>query len=212
MPLDPRQIEAATPGTRQAGTLGDLERRLSTLEAAGFGAFSEAIVSTLPANPRDGQVINYLADGTAGIVWRLRYRAASASAYKWELVGGGSLMDEVATTEQTASTSYVALATAGPTVTPPLAGDYLVELGAHNYNSVAGLVSMSFAIGAAAAAAGDGWERWESLATGSNMTSERRLRKTSLAANAALAARYKTGAGTATFYRRWMRLTPVRVG
>jgi hypothetical protein len=47
-------------------------------------------VTSLPSSPYDGQEIYYVADATAGVIWHLRYNASSASAYKWEFVGGGS--------------------------------------------------------------------------------------------------------------------------
>jgi len=47
--------------------------------------------TSLPASPKDGQEYDYIADETNGIVWRLRYRSASASAHKWEFVGGAPL-------------------------------------------------------------------------------------------------------------------------
>jgi hypothetical protein len=59
---------------------------------AGAGA-SIPLVSTLPGSPVDGQEVYYQDSQMAaiGAVWHLRYRAASASIYKWELVGGGKL-------------------------------------------------------------------------------------------------------------------------
>lgn len=47
------------------------------------------LVSSLPVSPADGQEIYYQADATNGVIWHLRYRAASASSFKWECVGGG---------------------------------------------------------------------------------------------------------------------------
>src|SRR4030095_11342304 len=46
------------------------------------------LVSALPGSPFDGQEIYYLADATNSVIWHLRYRAGSSSAYKWEFIGG----------------------------------------------------------------------------------------------------------------------------
>lgn len=86
---------------------------------------SAPLVGALPGSPTDGQECYFLADATAGIVWHLRYRAASASANKWELVGGDPLVSGPLGSLTTASAALVAL-TGGPSVTVPLAGEYLV--------------------------------------------------------------------------------------
>src|SRR4051812_17764974 len=86
------------------------------------------LVSSLPVGPVDAQEIYYLADAANGVVWHLRYRAASASTYKWEFVGGAQLIDEIATEESGTSGTYGALTTPGPSITVPLAGDYDVTI------------------------------------------------------------------------------------
>lgn len=82
--------------------------------------------TVLPAAPINGQEYFYVADATNGVVWHLKYRAASASASKWEYVGGPPLFSEasgVATTVA-AHNVYQDLA-GGPSITVPLAGDYV---------------------------------------------------------------------------------------
>jgi hypothetical protein len=86
------------------------------------------LLSSLPSSPYDGQEIYYSADPTNGVIWHLRYRSASAPPYKWELVGGPPLTAEVATFESTSSAFPVDLATVGPSITIPLAGDYVFEM------------------------------------------------------------------------------------
>src|SRR5262245_38078554 len=51
--------------------------------------------------PMDGDMIRLQVDTTAGIEWMFVYRAASASAYKWEFVGGPPLTAIVAADETT---------------------------------------------------------------------------------------------------------------
>ena len=51
------------------------------------------LVTSLPGSPIDGQEVYYQSAAMAadGVVWHLRYRASSSSAYKWEYLGGPPL-------------------------------------------------------------------------------------------------------------------------
>lgn len=174
--------------------------------------FLEPPVTSLPATPQDGQVITYTADATNGISWLLRYRAASASAYKWEFVGGPPLFAEVTADETTASTSYTNLATTGPTVTVPLAGDYDVQIAhACYFTAGSGQMLSSYAIGVTAAVDADS-AITASGGTGFTDSASRKRRKTALAAATALQMKYRVTAGTGSFNRRWIEALPVRVG
>lgn len=169
--------------------------------------------TTLPSAPYDGQIYNYLADDTNGVVWRFKFRAASASTYKWEFVGGMGLYSAVnnagypGTAQTTTSTTYVDLATSGPSVTPPRDGDYFIEHGFQGNNGT-GDTLMSFAIGGTAAVDADCI--WRNVNANYLMTT-RIVLKTGLVASAALLAKYRVTGGTADFRNRYMRLTPVRV-
>lgn len=91
---------------------------------------SPALVTVLPAAPVDGQEIYFLADAANGVVWHLRYRAASTSAYKWEYLGGPPLYNAVAATAVITTTTGAwsnLTGSAGPAITAPLAGDYDIE-------------------------------------------------------------------------------------
>lgn len=81
------------------------------------------IVTALPPTPVDGQEVRFLADATNGIVWNLRYRAASASAYKWEVLGGPALDVESWGTLSVASGGSP-VNDASNVITVPLAGQY----------------------------------------------------------------------------------------
>lgn len=85
---------------------------------------SVPLVSVLPPTPADGQVIDYVADSANGVIWRFRYRAASASTYKWELVGGSSLHVEDNVERSVTSTTQAAVGACS--INTPLAGDYRV--------------------------------------------------------------------------------------
>lgn len=88
----------------------------------------------LPANlgsltAYDGRQI-YL-DLGSGVKWHFVYNANSVSTYKWEFLGGPPLKAEVLTAEQIGSASVWAnLATDGPAISAPRAGDYDARLAA----------------------------------------------------------------------------------
>lgn len=176
------------------------------------GTEIKPFVTDLPDSPADGDEIRFLADADNGVVWQLRYRADAPSVYRWEFIGGPPLYAEVQASEGTASAAYAALATAGPSVTLPLVGDYDVSLGAQASNSTAGAVAhMSYDIGGTGAVDADG-PRSTSSGAGADIAIAYTRRKTGLTA-VALTAKYKQVAGgTATFARRFISATPVRVG
>lgn len=172
-------------------------------------------VTALPSAPYDGQEVHYAADATNGIIWHLRYRSASSSSYKWEYVGGPALSSEVSAGESTTSTTFAALATAGPSVTVPLAGDYVVAIGAKGYMSPADIQEgvMSFDIGGTGAVDADGLSITHPTTSSVKGSTSSRLRtKTAIAASTSLVAKYRTSAGTFYFESRTMYVTPRRVG
>jgi hypothetical protein len=175
-----------------------------------FNATLRPFVTDLPVAATDGDEIRFLADGDAGVVWHLRYRAKAPSAYRWEFIGGPPLYAEVATSESTSSGTYVALATAGPTVTVPFNGDYLIEHGCRAAGTnAAGL--MSYSIGSTAAADVDA--AFYSIATeAAVMSIHRANRQTELVAQDDLVAQYRTSGVSVAFSERYMLLTPIRVG
>ena len=106
--------------------------------AAALEAVRPTLVTALPGSPVDGQQVFYQPtapfDGSnsmasLGRIWHLRYRAASASAYKWEALAAAPLAvydaAQVSTTATTPTTGQV-----GTNLTVPLAGDYEVVVGA----------------------------------------------------------------------------------
>ncbi len=95
------------------------------------------VVTSLPPNPHDGMVIDYLASDAGGVVWRFRYRAASGSSYKWEFVGGSPLQQRTYNDVTSTTTSYVALS-GSPTITVPLTGEYAITHGVRQFYSVGG--------------------------------------------------------------------------
>jgi hypothetical protein len=169
------------------------------------------LVTALPGSPVDGQEIILTNSLTAGTYsWHLRYVAARASN-KWVFVGGSPMFDEITTAQGTASATYVALTTAGPSLTIPVAGDYLVEIGCNGAVTTATTVWMSYAIGATAAVDADAADSFIHGTRSSDIVRERK--KLAIPAATVLAARYRSdGSNTGTFKNRKMRVTPVAVG
>lgn len=171
---------------------------------------SPAPGTTFPASPVDGEIFVYNAQPSNGVKWAFQYRKAGAAGKKWEFIGGAPLVAEVATDETTTSASYAALATAGPAVALPFAGDYDIEHGSISYcTAAAAALRQSFDIGGTGAADADAI--FPDVASANiSKHGDRRIRKTGLTA-VTLTMKYKTSAGTAHFFDRYMRVTPVRV-
>lgn len=86
------------------------------------GIIGPARVLALPVSPVDGQECYFVADATNGVLWHLRYNAGSASAYKWEFVGGSSLIAENRASQTASAGAWVM--GANPSIALPLAGTY----------------------------------------------------------------------------------------
>ena len=200
--------QASQPSDTTTGALW-----IDTDDVAPTWPVGPPLVTSLPTNPVDGQEVYYLADAANGVMWRLRYRAASASIYKWEVIGGAPLYVEITTQESTASITYVGLTTAGPSIALPLAGDYIVEQGLGGYNNAASAWAdyMSYDIGGTAAADADAVTLGSNVSTVGQGNAARARRKNGLGA-VTLTSKYKVSGGTGTYNNRWMRVTPVRVG
>lgn len=168
------------------------------------------IGTSLPSNPVDGQEF-VLTDSLSAptYAWHLRYIAAKSSN-KWQFIGGSPLYAEVTTSEGTTSGTYAALATAGPSVTLPIAGDYLVTNGALVDSSGTVTARMSYDIGGTGAVDADSMEQ-QIPGTG-QFAGSRERKKAGLTA-VTLTSKYKSdGSATATFSNRWLRVIPIAVG
>jgi len=172
-----------------------------------------ARVTALPGSPFDGQEVYFqsAAMATEGVVWHLRYRAAASGSYKWEFLGGPPMSTEIVIVEGTTSVTLVDLSTPGPTVTVPLAGDYLISFGATVASAGPELPWTTVKLGAAAVADAQGFPMV--VTAGNANTGSRTERVAAIAASAALKMMYRTTAGGAVNWdRRWITVTPVRVG
>ena len=150
---------------------------------------------------------------TAGAVWHLRYRAAGGT-YKWEFVGGGRTAHSIDTAEARATAgAFGDVATVGPSLVVPLAGEYDVLYGCRsnadnaNRNLAVEIAKNGTQVEFAYVAAND------SGTDGASGASANVVVQLTLAASDALKLRYYTGTSlTPSFSNRRIRLTPVRVG
>jgi len=171
-----------------------------------------------PGSPKDGDIwIATAVDGN-GTRWQFQYNAGSASAYKWEFIGGVPMLAAVATGENTTSTTYAALTTAGPSLTLARAGDYQVTVEAFitaPLNAGIGFFAqMSYDVGGTAAS--DVWANVNTNAVNSATSVIQSCVATQLqaglSASTALVSKYKSTSGTtAGFSHRVLRAIPVRV-
>lgn len=166
--------------------------------------------TSLPGSPTDGQEY-VLVDNvqTPTYQWRFRYNSGSNLTYKWEFVGGAPAMVEVATAESTASTTYVALATAGPSFALPRAGVYIVRVG-HRQDGTAVVGWHSFDIGGTGAVDADAATTGPPNVANTSATGLKE-RKQTFASAVTLTSRYRSSAGTATFAQRTISVQPVAV-
>lgn len=88
-------------------------------------------------SPLDGDEVYLVIDATALTKVHLRYNLASASAYKWEVVGESPWMYvKVDTDEVTATTgTWVNLTTVGPRIFVPRPGEYEALGGCSSYHT-----------------------------------------------------------------------------
>lgn len=176
------------------------------------------VATALPTGVVDGQFTILqtaaMAALTPPVMWPLRYTAGVG----WFPQGAVPLAAEVkpytsltAPDEGTSSTTYAALATAGPVITLPAAGWYDIEIGYGAYHNTAGIsLAMSYDIGATGAVDADCCVSQFAVANNDVMRAHRFQPRKQFAAAVTLTAKYKTASGSATFRGpRYMSATPV---
>jgi hypothetical protein len=173
---------------------------------------------TPPGSPADGDIWYYVDSLTATTIeWAFRWNAGSTNADKWEFIGGAPAYAEigVGVAEATTSVTYVALTTAGPSITLARAGVYQVDISFRLSGSGANnlLAFMSYDIGGTGASDNDAVVDVATAGASGGGNVMRRKMKTGIAAATTLTAKYRSGttAVSASFTERWMSVTPVRV-
>jgi hypothetical protein len=173
--------------------------------------------TSLPASPTDGQEA-ILVDSVTNpsYQWRFRYNAGSTSSYKWEFIGGVAASSEIAAGQAFSSSTYIDVATVGPQLTLPRAGDYICEFGCTVQQGQAAATAVYVALKRGAAATSDNDSAALDLAATSIVpnlaTFMRALRANGAAATDVYKLQYRNSAGGAvTASNRWLTIVPVRV-
>jgi hypothetical protein len=168
------------------------------------------LVTSLPSSPADGQEVYYQVDATNGIVWHLRYRVASSSPYKWEVVGGPPVLIR--------AENLFSVGVNGPWstdtncgITVPLAGDYICDYGGVLSSSVASVAAeMRVAYGGTASVevfkGGN-----ESVGNASMVNAQWKFSAVP-AASTIYVQTHPAGAAVCNSYRRYLSVQPVRLG
>jgi hypothetical protein len=166
-----------------------------------------AFVTSLPTSPIDAQEVYYLADNANGLVWHLRYRAASASAYKWECVGGPPL--NVSSGNVVGLNFAAGVVVPGLALTAPLTGAYDFSWGVSVIGGTPGveLRLSGYVVG------GNGVFGDNVGTTGNqpNLTPNNTCRMTMQAGQVVQCA-INTGDGSYVIAGRFISLSPVRFG
>lgn len=172
---------------------------------------SEPVTSLPTTDLYVGRRVIYVADAANGVYWDLVLTDPNAT-YPWSALGPVPLVGEVTTAQSLTNGTYSDLATVGPSVTLPLAGDYDVYVEAVHSSVAAGYFSaMSYAIGGTGASDADMAEVQHSANTDSRWPISRTRRKTGLTA-VTLTAKYRNSSVSVTYSNRVIRASPVRVG
>lgn len=168
-----------------------------------------APVSSLPASPITWSRIHFQTSAMAAmsppVVWELVYDGT-----KWIALGNQPLYANIDTAQATGGTAYADLTTAGPSLSIPVAGDYLIEHGTDMTGSAGGTGGWhSYDIGASVAVDGD------ASVTGFGSAGQEftvtMTRKKTLAA-VTLTSKYKHFGAAVTMSKRWLKVTPLRLG
>jgi len=109
--------------------VGDLPTGIPPANIGGGYAPNKVTVGTLAAGPPASPATNDIWIATDvdanGTCWQFRYNGASASAFKWEFIGGSDAIVWIPTVETTTTTgSFIDLATVGPRFVCVRAGEY----------------------------------------------------------------------------------------
>ncbi len=182
-----------------------------------FSEVGRTLATTPPSSPQLGDLWIYPG---SGFYWAFIYDPTEAT-YKWKFIGGPPLSVAIATDETfTDDGTFHDPATAGPTVTLPRAGDYVVEGRCDLYYAVQGLQR---AIGFGALPSSGAWESagaGGTTAFGSGETSAGRSRSSAgfdilrgASASATVKMQYFAEADAGTAHARWrlLKATPIRV-
>jgi hypothetical protein len=190
------------------------------VKATGIGVAVGTPVYATPAQfatltPTDGMEVYLQVDATNGVVWHLRYNAASASAYKWEYLGGPPTSHRVDTQQATSSQTYIDLATLGPFVVVPRLGEYRIQFGARLDASVTSWAEVQPLIGGVGDSGSNDAATYFASAANPGVHVSRSVPMkavtTDTTAGRTIKLAYLTNGSVVNFMRRWLEVTPIRI-
>lgn len=191
-----------------AGTLGQAEM------AAGNKVTWGLLANGPPANPSQGDI--WIASAVTGNeeTWVFWYNTLSASAHKWQYIGGVPLYETVITYQAAGSVgAWIDLATQGPDYTLARAGEYLVSWGADHVQVGSASNDMYSGISVAGASPAQPWTHvYQSGAVNPQITSSSTI-KITVTAGQLVRVKYLLNAGNVAcqWGDRWMRIEPMRI-
>jgi hypothetical protein len=165
-----------------------------------------------PPTPADGAewILPISLPSGGPIVWRFRYNAGSASAYKWEYVGGAPYIGLITLGETTTTVgSFVDTATAGPGLSMPRAGEYVFVGSAVSYSG-AGPSQTRIALAINGVIGGVEGHAWVPAA-GQNNTATMQTQRTVAAAGHLAKLQVNVGNSGNGWSNRALSVTPIRV-
>lgn len=193
------------------GANGQILQSVGPSVAWGMKITTSPISGGPPGSPNDGDI--WIATGVdgAGARWSFQYNAGSASAYKWEFIGGPPITaDNAAQVSGITSTVDIPL---DPNLTAPRAGDYTYSFGVRvtpTATSIAVYVVPKFG-----ATAIDSTNQALFYAPptvgGSSVTLGKQRRANGVAASALVQLYAHVSGGSADILERTLSLTPIRI-
>lgn len=166
-----------------------------------------------PASPADGDIWIATAVDANGTRWHFQYNAGSASAYKWEFIGGAPLEAEIQTGENTNASAFTDLATSGPNLVIPRDGDYMFSWGANitNISGTTTAAGVALYYNLTGVLPNTGLNA--SPATNTYVSAHRMARVNGLTASYSVRLIYDVafGGGTAQFSQRVISMIPIRI-
>lgn len=171
------------------------------------------IVTALPTTTSVGDHCTYNADNTNGVYWRLVYDGVGS--YPWKFIGGPPMFTKVDTDETVTSDGAMHdPATAGPSITLPLAGDYSYQVRCEMYttSATASQLGCGLSVAGSAPAAPDWAFPQSSPAASAPGEPSFTGRLTGRSASNVLKMQYQGNNATTHTRYRILQVTPVRVG
>lgn len=180
-----------------------------TYMAAGNKVTTSTLAGGPPASPTDKDIWIATAVDANGTRWAFQFNAGSASASKWEFIGGPPIRSDVDTQESQGATALANLPTVQSVVLARV-GDYDMSFSVQAQNSVGATLGSVAAvnIGVTTFMLAD----FNANTTNNGITTvARNKRVTGVTAATTVTLQFSNAAGTMTYRERSLWITPVRI-